>query len=269
MEDQFDTEVASYPPVYSSYWWYNILAFVFMAGIVSWSISSSTKAILVVFTILSWNMNALRHGINALAPFLTDHHALLKMNHILRFPALVSATITSLIWNLALFPYLFVFLMNTRQKKDNFAAWNTKFCLVQYHVCNVFYAVLNTMVTGNRSTPPLFDEEDLWYGLAYGLACSHFYVLVMDRVGVHLYPIFSPRSKFVAVAWGTGFFLFYGAFLFWNHVISNHWAVLQFHRLLSSNLIIIGMGCLTHEILTRRKKRNKINEREIDEGTRN
>ena len=256
MEDQFYTEVASYPPARSPYWWYNIFASCFMIGVCMQSVANSSWAICLSFTLLSWNMNALRHGIHALAPFLSDHHPLLKLNHILRFPALVSATITFVIWNFVLVPALYV-MMITREKKDNFAIWNTNSRLVQFHCCNMIYATLNTMVTGNREgvRPPLFDAEDLWYGLAYGLVYSLFYVFVLDRIGVHLYPIFSPRSKYFPASWGMAFVLYYSSFLVWNYALAHHWDILNFYYLVAFNLVLVGVGFAAHYMLSYMKQK--------------
>lgn len=264
MEDQFDTSVKYYPQAFTSLWYYNISMFFFMIGVVCRSISRSHVGILVAFTLLSWNLNALRHGLNALAPFLRDHHILLKVNHIIRFPALSSATMTFVVWNAVLVPYIYLFLLDTREKKDNFITWMTNFNLVQFHCCNIFYAVLNTMVTGIRATPALFDKEDLWYSLTYYVAYSLFYILVCDRIGIHIYPIFSPRSRYFLLAWGGGYFFAYGIFLFWNYFMSNYSSFLDFHYILCLDFIIIGLGLVIHQILTLVKNENMLHKKKAE-----
>ena len=252
--DQLDTQVSSYPVAFSSYWWYNVLAFSFMSGMISWTILRSSIGIMVAFTILSWNMNTVRHGINVLAPFLYDHHVLLKLNHVLRFPALVSASLTFVVWNAVLFPYTYFFVLDTKEKKDNFCAWNFNVRMVQLHCCNIVYSVMNTMVTGTRDgmPPQLFDDEDLWYGLAYSLVYGLFYTLILDRVGIHLYPIFSPRSNFVVVTWLLVFSLHYAAYLFWNYIMRNHWDVIQFNGLIAFNFVVIGTGATIYWALSKK-----------------
>lgn len=266
-EDQFDIHVESYPPAFSNYWWYNILGFILMLAVLARCLSAAHVGILGSFTLMSWNMNALRHGCNALIPFLSDEHVVLKVNHVLRFPALLSATITFVIWNFALAPYFYFKVMPTKEKKDGFAVWNTRFNMIQFHVCNMFYSVLNTVVTGsNRNgSPPLFDKEDLWYAFAYGLSYALFYVLVMDRLGLHLYPIFSPRLKYFVVAWGAAASLFGGVYLFWNHLIAEHFSTaFKFHYLLCYNFIAVGIGAAVKNIMQRRFKEHKVTEEKID-----
>ena len=46
----------------------------FMLGLIAWVAGKRSKGVIVTYTILSWLLNATRHGINAIAPFLVDHH---------------------------------------------------------------------------------------------------------------------------------------------------------------------------------------------------
>ena len=246
--DEFNADVASYPEAFSRYWWYNLSALFLMTATLTWSISLSSKGILIAYTIMSWNMNAFRHGINALAPFLSDNHPLLTLNHILRFPALVSSTITFVVWNFVLFPYINFKAMKTKEKRIGFLSWNFNPRLVQFHFCNIIYSVLNTMVTGTRETisPPLFDEEDIWYGVAYGFGYGLFYILILDRIGMHMYPIFSPRSNIVLITWVAAFFLHYVIYQFWNFIISEHLESLNFNRLLALVVFFTAAGSFIH-----------------------
>merc|ERR1740139_659736 len=80
--------------------------------------------------------------------------------------------------------------------------WNIEFRMVQYHICNVIYSAMNTLFTqSGDNTFQLFIYEDLWYALVYGLGYSLFYVLFLDRIGIHLYPVFSPRKNRSALLW--------------------------------------------------------------------
>lgn len=258
-EDSFDTLIASYPRAFSSYWWYNVFAFFAMPGLLWWSISLSSPAIVVAFTIQSWIMNSLRHGINACAPFLVDDHVLLRVNHIMRFPALVSASVTFVVWNFVLLPYVYFIAMKTRQKKIGFARWNFGWRLVQLHLCNIIYAVMNTLVTGSiqEGQRPLFDTEDRWYSLAYSLVYGLFYTLILDRIGLHLYPVFSPRSSFVMVTWLMVFVLHFAAFNFWNHMIENHTFFLRFDFMLAICVCVTISGQIMHWCLSKKEEEIK------------
>jgi len=201
-------KTSSYPEVFSVYWWYNIIIFLHMTGLVAYCMFLSTPAIIGAYTIQSWIMNITRHGLNALAPFLKDGHLLLHINRILRFPALVSSVITFTVWNFILVPFLSIQADDTRRK--NFMKWNITFRMVQLHVCNVIYSIMNTLFTqSGDSTFQLFQYEDMWYGLVYGLGYGLFYILFLDRIGVHLYPVFSPRTNYSAILWpGTMMIIF-------------------------------------------------------------
>ena len=120
------TLVSNYPELYSLFWWYNLTAFAFMTYMIVWVMSNRTKGVVVTYTIISWIMNALRHGFNALVPFLYDHHILLQINRILRFPALATASITFSIWNAILLPYIYVLVLDTKEKRFNFTQWNLR-----------------------------------------------------------------------------------------------------------------------------------------------
>lgn len=181
------TLISHYPELNSPYWWYNIAAFTFMTYMIVWVIRNRTKGVVVTYTIISWNMNALRHGINAVAPFLYDHHLLLQINRILRFPALVSASITFVIWNTILLPYIYLLVLETKEKRFNFTQWNFSFRMVQKHVCNVIYATLNCIVACRSEDmvksgiAQMFHDEDFWYALTNIYLYGLFYTLVLDR----------------------------------------------------------------------------------------
>jgi len=256
--DHLDTQVSSYPAVYSTYWWYNTIGVIYMTGVVAWITIYRTKGALLTFTLLSWKMNALRHGINAAAPFLYDGHLLLTLNHILRFPALVSASITFSVWNFVLFPYVYSSALDTKEKKDHFLKWNFNVRMVQQHVCNIIYAVMNTVVaanlTGGNGAPPLFDNDDLWYGLVCTVSYGMFYTLILDRIGVHVYPVFSPRSNFVVVTWGMLFALHYALYQFWNLVMVHHWDILRLEVLIGLNFGIMFACAIVFWYISGRSK---------------
>lgn len=252
-EDNIDDFTAYYPNVYSKLWWYNIFGFSLMCALVTYIATYRTKGAIVTFTLLSWQVNMIRHGINALGPMLSDHHILLKLNHILRFPALMSASVTFTIWNFVLFPYIYFTKLETKEKQFNFLDFNFHFRMVQVHLCNIVYSVMNTLVAGSlpgrlnlvnekKQVPPLlFDSEDLWYANAFIIGYGLFYVLILDRIGVHIYPIFSPRSNFVAATWLLVLILVYSFYWAWNWMMTNCWHVVTFEYFMVLNALITTM----------------------------
>lgn len=257
------TLVSNYEEAFSSYWWYNLLSFTFMFGLVTWISANRSKGVVVTYTILSWILNSIRHGINVLAPFLYDHHYLLQINRMMRFPSLVSATLTFTVWNAVLLPYIYFFIFDSGEKRFNFLKWNLEFRMVQIHLCNILYAILNTIVTGRSEEMVkggdfnLFDSEDLWFGLTYGFGYGLFYTLVLDRIGVHIYPIFSPRSNLVVVTWLTQFGLHYVFYMLWNKAMQSNSVMeyLSMPILVGTGFFVTASAAITSQKLRKRLDR--------------
>jgi len=178
---EYYLNVHNYPELYSNIWWYNVAAFLFMLGQLTYIMIYRTKGAIVTYTLLSWIMNTVRHGINAITPCLKEHYnypalvkLLLRINHAMRFPAIASASITFLIWNVVLFPIIYNYGFDSKEKKANFLKFNCAFRMVQQHVCNIIYAVMNTIVSvtindnndNGDNRPVLFQTDDLWRGAA-------------------------------------------------------------------------------------------------------
>mmetsp|Transcript_44464 Transcript_44464/g.107126 ORF Transcript_44464/g.107126 Transcript_44464/m.107126 type:complete len:92 (-) Transcript_44464:247-522(-) len=75
---------------------------------------------------------------------------------ILRFPTLLSASLTFFLWNFVLFPIIFLFIKDP-EKKRNFVGYMTNFRLTQLHVCNIFLAAYVTIYVGPRRRLHLGD----------------------------------------------------------------------------------------------------------------
>ncbi len=249
-----DVHISSYPELFSNPWWYNVIGFMFMLGVVAYIATYRSKGSIVTYTLVSWGTNMIRHGINTLAPLLHDNHALLRLNHTLRFPALVSASITCAIWNFVLLPFVYIYGFDSKEKRAKFVLFNCSPRMVQQHICNIFYAVLNTIVTVKAKDasggPILFQQDDLWRGSMFIFVYGIFYLVILDRIGVHIYPVFSPRSNYVIVTWCTVFSLTYGFYRFWNWMMVHHWDRLRLDHLLGTNIGIILVMLAFHKHLS-------------------
>ena len=146
----------------------------------------------------------------------------LKLYKMLRFHALFTATVTFVMWNFLIAPFVYLFAMNTPSKRRQFINWSFSFNLVQLHGFNIVFAVVNTILLSESRTIQKFTFRDLWTALCFALMYSLFYVLVLDRFGVHLYPVFSPRSNFVVVTWSMVFGMLYATYAGWNHLIDHN-----------------------------------------------
>uniref|UniRef100_A0A7S0BXP4 Uncharacterized protein n=1 Tax=Proboscia inermis TaxID=420281 RepID=A0A7S0BXP4_9STRA len=212
--------VYHFPEAFSIMWYYNFFGFLWMCYVIS---CFPTLFVLVSFTMFSWLIMTIRHGISALAPFLEpdiyqSHAAILQLHELLRFWVLVSAIITFTVWNFLLAPLVYFILMNTQTQKKRFLKWAVSFEVFQVQVMVIVFAFLNTItsVEGNL----LFTFSDLWFALMMHEIYAVFYVSFLDRFGVHLYPIFSPRTHFAAISYGFVFSMLYTAQKCANNILS-------------------------------------------------
>lgn len=209
----------SYPELCSALWYYNV--FFSLWGIFvlcSFAFSALGPLHLSTFTIQSWALLTLRHGLSAIAPILPWNHALLFFHEILRFPVLVTASTTFVIWNFMIVPAVYTAVLDTRKKQKMFLndfILNYRFLSV--HVLNLFLAITNVIGT---SSSHQFEFKDLWAAMTMLVAYSLFYLLVLDRIGMHPYFMFSPRTSFCVVSWSALFGSYYGCFIAWNKIIS-------------------------------------------------
>jgi hypothetical protein len=110
---------------------------------------------------------------------------------ILRFPGLLSATITTIVWNVILFPAILLFYIKDNEQRKKWFQYFTNFRLTQLHVFNALFAYTNGVLLG--PVRPL-HLGDLASAVAMLTLYMLFYFGILDRLGVHLYPIFSPRT---------------------------------------------------------------------------
>jgi hypothetical protein len=182
---------------YTPSWYYNVTAACWMTYVSYTCITSSTMGGIawVSFTLWSWTIITIRHGLCAAAPFLPQVRVLAE---ILRLPVLMSASVTFGVWNFVLMPAItFVFIKDS-DKRWGFLKFATGFRLTQLHVFNIAFAVLNGAYTEPRRPLHLGDLNCIfWYTATYMM----FYYFVLDRIGIHLYPIFSPRAPWVVFSW--------------------------------------------------------------------
>jgi hypothetical protein len=205
-----------YPPVGSIQWYYNVLTLVWMlyvsylvvtgpAGLKAWG----------TFTVQSWTLLMVRHGLVALAPL--SRRALIAAE-VTRFPVACSVTITFCVWNLGLMP--FMVLTKRGQDRTTFLQFAFSFRLVQLHIFNLVFCILNVYTT---SPSRRLVDLDGFFAMASSILYSLWYLLVLDRLGVHLYPIFSPRvRKLVVISWTSTLLLYYATFCAWRYILKPH-----------------------------------------------
>ena len=114
----------------------------------------------------------------------------------LRFPALLQNTITVAVWWLALVP---VVVASSKPKhRKAFLKWNFSFFLVNVHLLNLPLAAADQLLI---HPVRLFNWHDVWVAAVMAVTYLIFYLLVLDRVGLHFYIILSPRTWWCVVVY--------------------------------------------------------------------
>ncbi|KAL7553901.1 hypothetical protein ACHAWF_017241 [Thalassiosira exigua] len=172
--------LSTHPLEWGVFWLYNLTAFFWMKFILVKTLRLRGPGVVLTYTIQSWIMITIRHGLSALAPFLPRKNFLLWINELLRFPALATASITFVFWNFCIAPAIW-YNMNPERRRG-FVKFNFNFRMVQLHFFNIFFAIMNALVASSRE----FQYVDLWCALAGAVGYASVYLLVLDRIGVHL-----------------------------------------------------------------------------------
>lgn len=178
----------------------------------------------ISFTGWSWSLLTLRAGLEfgawATSSILEKNAVAMKLafwGSALRFAAVTNASIVCAVWNAILLPVIYFVSMPPGEKRENFRKFNFGFFMTNIHVLNFPMAVVNT-VYGTRIR--VFTVSDLWVGYFVLGLYSILYFFVMDRIGMHFYPILCPRTAFCVVSIAGILGLKYYLFLKWNELIS-------------------------------------------------
>lgn len=182
----------------------------------------SIGAFPISFTGWSWLLLTLRAGLEFAAwgatthKFLTLGKFLATIGSSLRLVAVTNACVVCTIWNFILFPIIYFFSIKEAEKRRNFLKFNFGFFMTNIHVLNFPMAIINTVY---GSQVRLFTFSDLWVAYLVIMLYSIVYYFVMDRLGMHFYPIFCPRSAFCVGSIIAVLGLYYYLFLKWNELI--------------------------------------------------
>jgi hypothetical protein len=213
--EQFSLADSSYQ-AFTNEWYYTLVAFVWMMY-VAWNVYTQSPlraAAWISFTLWSWTIVTIRHGLLLMAPWLPSVRL---WTEVLRFPALLSASLTTIIWNFVLFPVIIIWFMKDAEQRRTFIGYFTNFRLTQLHVFNLFFAVANcALVTPTR---PL-HMGDLGATAVLIVVYMIWYYFVLDRLGIHLYPIFSPRTPLVVFSWMLIIGACSGGYHFWKGILA-------------------------------------------------
>jgi hypothetical protein len=198
---------------------YNLAASAWMVGSMVHLLYSSPLHIKIwaTYTIQSWTMLAFRHVMSALAYAHPTSPHVVALAELARFPAACSASITFGVWNALVMPFIY-YVMRVPEKRKAFV----KFCfsprLLNIHGLNMVLAVLNGAYASPRRSLVAWDFYVAFVSVVVYMA---FYLLVLDRIGVHLYAVFSPRapSGVVVLTWTLLIGVYAATFAAWSYVM--------------------------------------------------
>jgi hypothetical protein len=195
-------------------WYYNFIVFFWMNYVSMTVVRATGFWPWITFTMCSWTVMTIRHGLCTIAPFVPSVRLLIG---VLRFPVLLSASITFGIWNFILLPAIsIVFLSGERRRK--FIRWAFTWRLCQIHLFNIIFAYLNCVWAEPRAHPLHLGDANA--GVVYFMTYISFYYLILDRIGIQLYPIFSPRTYICIFSWFLAAGICVGNYKIWNYILS-------------------------------------------------
>jgi hypothetical protein len=220
---EYDIMLQTAPVLYRSWqWWYHALAGLWMLYICYSILARSplSYGAWVTYTVQSWTLLALRHVLCALAGWDATNMDWRLVAELLRFPCAAAHTITFVVWNFLLTPYvLMVVCRADAEKRRKFLQFCTSFRLVNLHFFNILFCLLNVCLLD--PTARTLEGADLYLAGLSAMLYFTGYLCFLDRLGIHLYPIFSPRHSNIMVcsAWTGAILLYFSTFKLWQYLL--------------------------------------------------
>ena len=140
----------------------------------------------------------------------------------LQLPTIVQAFITTTLWNVIFFPLIYFIAIPKHKMKERagFLKFNFSFFMNNIHICNLPLACINTIYDYGSNNVRLFTNSDLYVGYVIVALYSMVYLFVLDRIGLHFYPIFCPRTSLCCVSFTIILGLYYVLMTKANEIIA-------------------------------------------------
>lgn len=161
---------------------------------------------IITYTMISWTLLSLRLLFAAAAPFSVVAAWVAELT---RYIALLQTTVVVVVWWLAIVPGL-VLIEKSPAKRKAFWQWNWSFSLINVHCLNLPVAAVDFL-----TSPRALMGMDLWIVAAFTLAYVLFYTLVLDRRGIFLYFMFTPRTHWCCLIYIAALVLMGGMLWAW------------------------------------------------------
>jgi hypothetical protein len=223
--EQYDVILQTSPILYRSWsWWYHTMGSIWMIYICYTILLHSPLSYRawITYTVQSWSLLTIRHILCALSCF-DRTSTLIILAEIIRFPCAVAHTITFVVWNFIIAPYVVFFaLRHDLEKRRKFIQFCTNFRLFNLHGLNILFCIINVWLLNPTSSQlrRTLEMTDLYIAGLSAILYFTWYLCILDRLGVHLYPIFSPRQSGVMICatWTGAIILYLISFQFWSYI---------------------------------------------------
>ena len=169
------------------------------------------------YTMTSWNLLTIRL-LTSCSYFsnytLFDAPIVTIISRIVKFPSLVGCSITVSVWWIVLVPLVYHLIGNDRAKRNGFSKFNSSFVLVNIHALNLPIILIEFLFT-----KMILTFFDLWIGFFFAFIYVVFYLTVLDRNGIHLYIVFTPRTMGALITYPCVLLTYYLYFRLFNYSI--------------------------------------------------
>lgn len=166
-------------------WNYRAVGMIYGLAVASWVVAKDGPWPLASWTILGWVCATTRYTAGVLG--------FAHLQRVLTFPALMSNTVTLVVWYTVLVPGIAISAESGKKFKA-VKDWVLPPLLITVHGINFPFCVYDWYLQPFR-----LEFFDLWVGGVYCAVYILFYLLVLDQLGLFFYFILSPRAW-----WGAG-----------------------------------------------------------------
>ena len=128
---------------------------------------------------------------------------------LLRFTALLQATVVFTVWWLVIVPLL-ALMEKDPTKRSMFWKWNFSFALINVHCFNLPVAAVDFLYD-----PRAITAMDLWIVFMAAFGYIIFYTTFLDRRGIFLYFLFTPRTHWCWLVYSLMLGLMCGLLWIW------------------------------------------------------
>eukprot|EP01043_Picozoa_sp_COSAG02_P011663 COSAG02_NODE_433_length_22435_cov_151.224078_18_plen_453_part_00 len=161
---------------------------------------------MISYTMQSWLLLSVRLLCSACAHLFT---CAAWGAELLRYTALLQTTIVVVAWWLVICPAIMLSEQHPGKRRA-FCKWNCSFALINVHLLNLPVAGADFL-----SDPRALTLMDVWIVLVAAFIYIFFYTTILDRRGILLYFVFSPRTHFCWLVYTTAVVVMCGLLWFW------------------------------------------------------